>query len=130
MGRFPRGSSLKSVGFEVLAVAVAVAVVLLVFVVEPKEWELDWALGPAVDEEEALCLWDFLYLEPAKPGRVGSSSIPGFFDSMTTTRRMVGRNCGSDWVHNNPIWMHFATCSRSAEDANVGSKISRLLPLL
>ena len=36
-----------------------------------------------------------LYIEPGYPGLVGSSKVPGFFDSITTTRSMLGRDCGS-----------------------------------
>lgn len=87
---------------DVLAVAVA----LFVLVVEPKEREFDSPEVPAVDDD-AVGL-RFLYLEPGYPGPVGSSraTVAGFLDSINTTRRMSGRNCGSDWVHSSPSFMH------------------------
>lgn len=114
-----------------LAVAIAVAVALLVFLVEPKDSESysPVVLVPAV-EDAALGLRDLLYLEPGYPGLIGSSSVPGFFDSITTALRMMGRNCGSAWVHNSPICMQTATWSGTAEDANVGPTISRIFSLL
>lgn len=73
---------------------------------------------------------DFLYLDPGYPGRVGSSSLAGLFDSMTTTRRMLGRNWGSAWVHSKPICMHIAICSIGDDIVSVGSIISKLFPFL
>ena len=70
--------------------------------------ELDAPDVPAVDED-AGGLRDRLYLVPGKPGRLGSSRAPDFLFSITTTRRMVGRWWGSDWVHNNPIRMQADT---------------------
>lgn len=80
---------------------------VLVLLVKPEDRELDSTLIPAV-EDEVLALSDLLYRVPRYPGLVGTSSVPSFFDSIITTRPMVGRNCGSDCVHNNPICMHNA----------------------
>lgn len=93
-----------------VAVAVAVVTLLETVVVEPNECELDSPELPALEDDDILLgLRVLLYLEPGYPGRVGSSSMLDFFDSITTTRRMSGRNCGSDWVHNSPIFTHTAT---------------------
>lgn len=96
MGRLPRGSRLGLGKVKVFAEAlvyVAVFVLVVVFV-EPNEFE-DSPDVPAL----ALVFVDFrrlLYLTPGYPGLVGSSRVSGFRDSITTTRRMFGRNCGSD----------------------------------
>jgi len=39
---------------------------------------------------------DLRYLEPGKPGLVGSSRLVGLLESKTTTRCIVGRKLGSD----------------------------------
>lgn len=75
-------------------------------------------------------LWDLRCRAAGTPGLVGSSRLPGLFDSKITTRRMSGRNCGSRCVHSNPIWMHIATCSGTADEAKIGSMNSKLLPFL
>lgn len=68
-------------------------VAVALFVVDSNVCE-DSPEVPAV-EVDAVGRRDLLYLEPGYPGLVGSSRVPGFFDSITTTRRMLGRDCGS-----------------------------------
>lgn len=102
---------------------------MLILKVDPDVRESESPEVPAVDENPGG-LRDLLYLEPGTPGLVGSLKLPGFLDSKITTRPMSGRSWGSPCVHNNPIWMHVATCSGFADGAKTGSMISKLLPFL
>lgn len=110
----------------------AVAVPVFVLKLELYVWELDSPELPAVDDDNAAGLRTLRYLEPGTPGLVGSSRLPGagFFDSITTTRLIFGRNWGSPCVHNNPIWIHIAIWSAESDAAKLGSTISKLLPFL
>jgi hypothetical protein len=94
MGRFPCGSDPR--------LAEAVAVALLVLEVDSNVWESESPEGPLMEDSPGGRR-DLLYRDPGTPGRVGSSRVPCFFDSITTTRRMLGRSCGSPCVHSSPI---------------------------
>lgn len=74
-----------------------------------EDWELDAPEVPVVVDDDFVGLLGLVYRVPGIPGGSGSSSAPDFLDSITTTRRMVGRCWGSDWVHNNPICMQAET---------------------
>lgn len=76
-----------------------------------EEWELNVLEVPAVDDDDddVAGLRDLLYRVPGIPGRVGSSNALDFLVSITTTRRMVGRSWGSDWVHNKAICIQAET---------------------
>lgn len=110
----------------------AEAVPVFVYKLEVYVRELDSPELPAVEDDNAAGLLALLYLEPGTPGLVGSSRLPGpgFFDSITTTRLIVGRNWGSPCVHNNPIWIHIAIWSPESDAAKLGSTISKLLSFL
>ncbi|GJX13370.1 hypothetical protein Tco_0205128 [Tanacetum coccineum] len=85
-----------------------------------EEREFAWIELPDVEDEvEGLC--GLLVFVPSYPSLVGSSSVPDCLDNITTTWRMVGRSLGLDLVHSNPIYVHIATWSGSAEVARIGS---------
>lgn len=116
-------------GSDALEISVAVCVA-----VEPNDWELDTPEVPEAEDgdvtDDVIGGRDILYRDPGYPGLVGSSRSFGCFDSSTTTRPMSGRNFGSDCTQSNPTCRHIAICSASADDASVGSIISKPLCFL